>query len=108
MTTRTSERLVPAFADRCNETGRSTSRWISRSMSNASVSRVTVTVPSMEFSIGTSPTSISPRSTAVSTSGTVRNGTVVSAARSGWLSSASSAKVPRGPRYPTRVTEDRS
>ena len=107
-TTRTSASVVPGRAQRCNDTGRSTSRWMSRSVSNANVSSVTVTVPSIEFSIGTSPISTSPRSTAVRTSGTVRNGTAVCAARSGWLSSASSANVPRGPRYPTRVTDDRS
>ena len=104
MTVRTSLSAVPGLPQRCNEIGRSTSRWISRSVSNASVSIVTVIVPSIEFSIGTSPRSTSPRSTAVITFGTVRSGTGSPAARSGWVCSASSANVPRGPRKPTRVT----
>jgi hypothetical protein len=48
------------------------SRWISRSWSKANASCVKLTIPSIEFSIGTTPTSTSPCSTASSTSGTVR------------------------------------
>jgi hypothetical protein len=65
----TSPSAVPGFANRFSEIGRSTSRWISRSCSNTSVSRVTETDPSIEFSIGTTPSSCFPPSTAASTSG---------------------------------------
>ena len=63
-TVRTSASCVPGRANRCSETGRSISRWIRRSVSNASVSSVTVIEPSIEFSMGTMPRSTSPRSTA--------------------------------------------
>ena len=69
-----SSSFVPGSAHRFSDTGRSISRWMSRSVSNASVSSVTVTVPSIEFSIGTSPMSTSSRSIALITSGTDRRG----------------------------------
>ena len=53
-----------------SDTARSISRWIRSSLSNASVSRVTDTEPSIMFSMGTTPPSASPRSTAAMTSGT--------------------------------------
>ena len=62
--------FVPGFANRPIEIGRSTSRWMSRSLSNASVSMVTETEPSIEFSIGMNPISHVPGSTAAITSGT--------------------------------------
>ena len=96
-----SRSFVPGFAQRLSDTGRSTSRCTSRLVSKASVSRVTVIEPSMEFSIGTMPRSTSPVSTAVITCGTSRNGTASPAAKSGCVSSASSANVPWGPRNPT-------
>ena len=64
------ERRRPAGAHRLSDTGRSISRWISSSLSKASVSSVTDTEPSIMFSIGTTPPSTSPRSTAAITSGT--------------------------------------
>ena len=60
------------------------------------------TTPSIEFSIGTTPHSTSPATTASSTSGTVGNGTASAASRSGWVCSACSANVPNGPKNPTR------
>jgi len=54
--------------------GRSTSRWTRRSVSNASVSRVTLTDPSIEFSSGTTAASASPARTASSASGTLATG----------------------------------
>ena len=60
----------PGGAHRLSDTGRSISRWISSSLSKASVSSVTETEPSIMFSIGTTPPSASPRSTAAITSGT--------------------------------------
>src|SRR4051812_30544482 len=58
----------------------------------------------MAFSMGTNPSSTSPASTAASTSVSDDMGTSSAAARSGWVSSASSEKVPRGPRKATRAT----
>ena len=69
-TVRMSARATPGGAHRLSDTGRSISRWISSSLSKASVSRVTDTEPSIMFSIGTTPPSTSPRSTAAITSGT--------------------------------------
>ncbi len=97
----TSPSAVPGRAQRLSDTGRSTSRCTRSSESKASVSRVTLTEPSIEFSSGTSPRSTSPRSTALITCGTDRSATGSPAARSGWVSSASSANVPCGPRKPT-------
>ena len=76
-TTRRSARrpsATPGWAHRLSDTGRSISRWISSSLSKASVSSVTDTEPSIMFSIGTRPASNSPRSTAAITSGTDRCG----------------------------------
>ena len=53
--------FVPGFAKRPIEIGRSTSRWMSRSLSNASVSMVTDTEPSIEFSMGMNPISARAR-----------------------------------------------
>ena len=64
------ERRRPGGAQRLSDTGRSISRWISSSLSNASVSRVTDDRALDQFSIGTTPPSTSPRSTAAITSGT--------------------------------------
>ena len=85
---------------------RSISRWIRSSLSKASVSRVTDTEPSIMFSMGTTPASTSPRSTAAITSGTDPCGVRVAAARSVCVSSASSVKVPAGPKYATRCTAE--
>ena len=78
-----------------------TSRSITRSCSNASVSSVTGTEPSMAFSMGTKPTSTVPAAVAASTSGMDGNGTCRRARRSGWVSMACSVKVPIGPKNPT-------
>ncbi len=80
----------------------STSRWISRSCSKASASIVTLTVPSIEFSMPTNPRSMSPLSAAASTSAMVAIGTSSSAARSASPRRACSVKVPSGPRKPMR------
>ena len=95
---------TPGGAHRLSETGRSISRWIRSSLSKASVSSVTDTEPSIMFSIGTTPPSTSPRSTAAITSGTDPCGVRAPAARSACDSSASSVKVPAGPKYATRST----
>ena len=58
----------------------------------------------MEFSIGTNPSSHAPDSTAAITSGTPTIGTRSRAARSAWVRSASSAKVPAGPKNATGGT----
>src|SRR5207253_2065075 len=68
----------------------------------ASVSSVTLTEPSMAFSMGTTPRSARPWSTSVMTSEISRTGTRSPAARSGWDSRASSVNVPGGPRNATR------
>jgi hypothetical protein len=49
------------------------------------------------------PRSISSRSTASSTSGTVRKATCSASARSVWVSRACWVKVPNGPKNPTRL-----
>jgi hypothetical protein len=77
-----------------------TSRWISRSVSNARASTVTVTAPSIEFSMPTNPRSTSPVSTARRTSGMDGSATRFRDARSACDSSACSVKVPSGPRKP--------
>ena len=80
----------------------STSRWISRSCSKASASIVTLTVPSIEFSMPTNPRSMSPLSAAARTSAMVAIGTSSSAARSASPRRACSVNVPSGPRKPMR------
>ena len=100
----TSARRVPGRAQRCMSIGSTTSRWMTRSSdaSKASVSSVTLTEPSMAFSMGTTPRSARPWSTSVMTSEISRTGTRSPAARSGWDSRASSVNVPGGPRNATR------
>src|SRR5439155_4115937 len=97
-----SPRVVPGGASRFWWTGMTTSRWMSSSCSNARASMAAVTVPSMAFSMATNPRSTSPACVAASTSGIDRSGTSSPAARSGWLSSASSVNVPKGPRKAMR------
>ena len=80
----------------------STSRWISRSCSKASASIVTLTVPSIEFSMPTNPRSMSPLSAAAKTSAMVAIGTSSSEARSASPRRACSVNVPSGPRKPMR------
>ncbi len=63
-----SSMATPGTAIRHRLTGITTSRSMSRSDSKAKVSMVTLTEPSMAFSIGAKPRSISPLSTAASTS----------------------------------------
>src|SRR5438445_6858706 len=105
-TRRTSATLVPGRASRLSCTAITISRWMSRSWSKVSVSRVTFTVPSMEFSTGATATSTSPRSRAARASGTDRIGTSSSPARSGWVNTASSLNVPGGPRNATLVMNE--
>ena len=64
-----SARSTPGTASRHMLTGITTSRSIHRSRSKANMSSVTFTEPSMAFSMGMKPRSISPRSAADSTSG---------------------------------------
>ncbi len=80
-----SSRRTPGTAIRHRLTGITTSRSINRSESKASVSMVTLTDPSMAFSMGANPTSTSPDSTAASTSGMVASATTSPATRSGWV-----------------------
>ena len=70
------------------------------------MSSVTDTEPSIMFSIGTTPPSASCRSTAAMTSGTEPYGVRLPAARSACDSSASSVKVPAGPKYATLSTRE--
>jgi hypothetical protein len=94
----TSASVVPGRASRQCSMSSTTSRVISRSWSNASASRVKLTMPSIEFSIGTNPASTCPEVTASSTSGTVRWATSSRPTRSGWVRNACSVKVPNGPK----------
>ena len=94
----TSARVVPGRASRFSWTEMTTSRWISRSASKASVSWVTLTLPSMEFSMAANPWQTSPSVTRRSTSGMEVASTWSSATRSGWVNRACSVKVPAGPR----------
>ena len=55
MTVLMSSMCTPGTASRHRLTSRTTSRWISRSASKASASMVTLTEPSMAFSMGTKP-----------------------------------------------------
>ena len=63
----------------------------------ARLSKVAVTPPSTEFSIGTSPASMSPARTACSTAWTLPNGRASASVtvRSAWW-----VNVPAGPKYP--------
>ena len=73
-TTRSTSLMVtPGGASRHITMGITTSRCIFRSWSKMSESRVTLTEPSMAFSIGTKPRSTAPSVTACSTSGIDRN-----------------------------------
>ena len=67
---------------------------------------MTDTDPSIMFSIGTTPPSASPRSTAAMTSGTDGYAVRSPAARSSCERSASSVNVPAGPKYATRGTAE--
>lgn len=60
-----------------------------------------VTAPSIMFSIGTNPRSTLPASTELSTSSIELKGWRCSRTKSSCVTSASSAKVPIGPRNPT-------
>ena len=79
-----------------------TSRWMSRSCSKASVSSVTLTVPSMEFSMRDEAevdlAGVDGRAARRRWWPAARARRV---ARSGWVSSACSVNVPSGPRKPT-------
>jgi hypothetical protein len=76
---------------------RTISPCISSDESNANASSVAGTEPSIEFSIGTTPPSTRPRSTASNTSAIDEHGTGSKSAM-GSDRSASSEKVPAGPR----------
>ena len=75
-----------------------TSRWICRSTSWISPSMVALTVPSIPFSMGTNPSSASPRATASSTPVMEFSDASSASARSGWVRSASWVKVAAGPK----------
>ena len=89
---------VPGGASRFNWTGITTSRCISRSASNANVSWVTLTLPSMEFSMAAKPRSASAAPTRRSTSGIDPANRRSRHARSDCVRRACSVKVPLGPR----------
>ena len=93
-------RVAPGRASRSSEIAITTSRWMSRSASNAKVSSVTFTLPSMAFSIGTKPRSMASEEVAAITSEIEPSDRRSPAARSGWVSSACSVNVPAGPRNP--------
>ena len=94
--------FAPRGASKLSATGSTSSRWIRRSTSKASVSIVALTVPSIAFSIGTTPSSAEPSFTAKSAS-TIESHSINSAAlRSASRCSACSVKVPAGPRNATR------
>src|SRR5688572_6336986 len=94
--------VTPGRARRFWWTGITTSRWMRRSCSKARASIDALTVPSMAFSMATKPRSTSPASVTASTSEIDGSGTSSARARSGSLSSASSVKVPKGPRKAMR------
>ncbi len=98
----TSSARVPGRTASTNDTGSSTSATMTSGVPAARLSRVADTPPSTEFSIGTSPDSISPARTASSTRATVAKGVdsaSVSVRRAWWVN------VPAGPKYPiTRVS----
>ena len=73
------------------------SAWISSDVSKANASSVAGTEPSTEFSIGTIPASALPRSTASNTSPILAQA-IASRSSMPRVSSASSEKVPAGPR----------
>ena len=73
-TPRTAARVVPGRASSANETGSATSRVTMSGSPVASSSRVAVTAPSTEFSIGTIAAVTSPRRTPSSADGTVGYG----------------------------------
>src|SRR4029450_14008923 len=101
-TRRTSPSATPLGANRFIWTPITTSRWMSSSVSNANASTVTVTPPSIEFSMPTKPRSTSSFSTALSTSGIDGRATSSCPARSDCDTRACSVKVPSGPRKPMR------
>ena len=101
-TTLMSASAVPGRPSRHCSTSMTTSRWMSRSWLKMRPSWVRLTVPSIEFSMATKPTSTVPSATACSTAAMETSGTSSPAARSGSLSSACSVNVPSGPRNPTR------
>ncbi len=82
--------------------GTRTSRRITSGSPVASASRVAVTPPSTEFSIGTITASSSPARTAASAASTVATGVAVAVSTPGTWAKAISVNVPRGPKYPNR------
>ena len=95
----TSPSSVPGRVSSANATGSGTSALITRSRPVASSSRVAVTAPSTEFSMGTMPRSADPLRTAASVAWMVTQGIAWPAAPGSKASSAASVKVPSGPRY---------
>ncbi len=90
----TSASTEPLGTSKLSWTWTTTSRWIRRSVSNAKVSRVTLTVPSIEFSMGTKPRAMPPSTVAESTSEIEAMGSSSPPARSAWDNRACSVKVP--------------
>ena len=69
----------------------------------ASSSKVAVTAPSTEFSMGTMPRSAAPLRTASRVAWMLTHGRACPAAAASKASSAASVKVPSGPRYAYRT-----
>ena len=100
-TRRTSPSVVPGRPNRVNSTGRMTSRTIISRRPFDRLSRVTLTPPSTEFSIGTRAPSTAPLRTASSAWPTVANGIASASLK---VCSAWWVKVPAGPKYPSTQT----
>ena len=93
-----SARPVPGRASSANATGSGTSAQITRSRAVGSSSRVAVTAPSTEFSMGTMARSAAPLRTASRVAWMLTQGIACPAAALSKASSAASVNVPSGPR----------
>ena len=94
---------VPGRVSSANAIGSGCSAQMTRSGPVASSSRVAVTAPSTEFSMGTMPRSAAPLRTASRVAWMLTHGIACSAAAASKASSAASVKVPSGPRYAYRT-----
>ena len=95
---RTSPGWTPGRAARTNVIATSSSLTIRSGSPTATASRVALTPPSTEFSIGTMAASTAPDRTSASAAPTVATGRRRASAAPGTWSRAASVKVPSGPR----------
>ena len=98
LTVRTSASLVPGRASSAKAIGSCSSAWICRSPPAVRSSRVAVTTPSTELSIGTTARSAVPARTAASAAWMVGQGSGWAAEAASSARKAASVKVPSGPR----------